>query len=78
MPDDFEPMLFLYDNLPGGVGFSEGLYTAHEELLERTLSLISGCPCANGCPSCVGPINYIGRESKKIARALLELIRCGS
>ncbi|MCU0611141.1 MAG: DEAD/DEAH box helicase [Candidatus Eisenbacteria bacterium] len=78
MPDDFEPVLFLYDNLPGGVGFSEGLFRAHDVLLARTLSLIRHCPCANGCPSCVGPVNFVGRESKRIARALLEQITSGA
>ncbi|MBN1424864.1 DEAD/DEAH box helicase [Candidatus Fermentibacteria bacterium] len=74
MPEDFEPVLFLYDNLPGGVGFSEGLFKAHEELMMRTLSLIRACPCVNGCPSCVGPVNFVGRESKRIARSLLDLL----
>ena len=51
----FEPNLYLYDAYPGGIGFSEPLYRAHQLLLAKTRELIAGCPCANGCPSCVGP-----------------------
>ena len=51
----FEPNLYIYDNYPGGIGFSEPLYRACDVLLARTLDLISACSCENGCPSCVGP-----------------------
>ena len=51
----FEANLYLYDAYPGGIGFSEPLYRAHDLMLRRTQELISSCPCENGCPSCVGP-----------------------
>ncbi len=41
---------------PGGIGFSEPLFRAHEILLRRTRELISACGCEEGCPSCVGPV----------------------
>src|SRR6266404_5135227 len=47
----FEPNLYIYDAYPGGIGFSEPLYRAYHTLLDRTLELISSCPCENGCPS---------------------------
>ena len=53
--DYFEPNLYLYDAYPGGIGFSEPLFRAHEILLWRTRELIAGCGCESGCPSCVGP-----------------------
>ena len=31
-----------------------------------------GVPCRSGCPSCVGPVNEVGRRAKPIARAILE------
>jgi DEAD/DEAH box helicase domain-containing protein len=74
LPDPFEPVLFLYDNLPGGVGFSEELFRVHEELLRRAGDVIHGCTCEVGCPSCVGPINYVGRQSKRVARDLLRMV----
>lgn len=54
-PEFFEPNLYLYDAYPGGIGFSEPLYEAHNMLLARARDLIAQCPCESGCPSCVGP-----------------------
>jgi len=48
------PTLFLYDRYPGGLGFGEHGYHHLGELLRRCLALIAECPCAEGCPSCVG------------------------
>ena len=42
--------IFIYDNYPGGIGFSEPLFDMHEHLLARTRELIDGCPCAVGLP----------------------------
>lgn len=49
------PTIFLYDSIPGGVGFSRRLYEMHDTLLRGAGELVSGCPCISGCPSCVGP-----------------------
>ncbi|MDR1438779.1 MAG: DEAD/DEAH box helicase [Clostridiales bacterium] len=49
------PTVFIYDNYPGGVGFSDKLYELHKELFETALKIIGECSCAGGCPSCVGP-----------------------
>jgi DEAD/DEAH box helicase domain-containing protein len=51
----FEPTLFLFDAIPGGVGLAERLYELADPLLDRTRALIEACPCAAGCPACVGP-----------------------
>jgi DEAD/DEAH box helicase domain-containing protein len=67
----FEPNLYLYDAYPGGIGFSEPLYRISNLLLERTRELISGCPCENGCPSCVGPARDRSERTKNVALAIL-------
>jgi DEAD/DEAH box helicase domain-containing protein len=72
--DLFEPTLFLYDNYPGGVGFSHQLFDDTQILLEKTLKLISKCECRYGCPSCVGPTKEVGEKSKEVALALLKEI----
>jgi DEAD/DEAH box helicase domain-containing protein len=69
-----EPIVFLYDNYPGGIGFSEPLFGMHDELIARTRELIAGCPCQSGCPSCVGPEGNTGPLAKSVALHLLELI----
>ncbi|HEX4355448.1 MAG TPA: DEAD/DEAH box helicase [Polyangiales bacterium] len=51
----FDPTVFVYDRMPGGVGLAPRLFEQRDELLARTLRLIRGCECASGCPSCVGP-----------------------
>jgi len=67
-----EPNVFIYDNYPGGIGFSRPLYEMHELLLERTRDLISGCPCESGCPSCVGPEGHTGPHAKQVASRILD------
>jgi DEAD/DEAH box helicase domain-containing protein len=66
------PVLFIYDAVPGGVGFSELLFERHKDLLGWTAQLISECPCASGCPACVGPVLEVGTHKKAFALALLE------
>jgi DEAD/DEAH box helicase domain-containing protein len=72
--DLFEPTLFLYDNYPGGIGFSHQLFDDTRIVLEKALSLISKCECRSGCPSCVGPVKEVGEKSKEVALALLREI----
>jgi DEAD/DEAH box helicase domain-containing protein len=66
-----EPTVFLYDNYPGGIGFSEPLFAMHDTLVARTRELIEGCPCQTGCPSCVGPEGATGPLAKTVALDLL-------
>jgi DEAD/DEAH box helicase domain-containing protein len=68
----FEPNIYLYDKYPGGVGLSEPLFRMSPSLLEKTQKLIADCPCASGCPSCVGPIGEVGEKGKEVA---LEILR---
>ncbi len=67
-----EPNVFIYDNYPGGIGFSRPLYEMHDLLLERTRELIVGCPCSSGCPSCVGPEGNTGPHAKQVASRILD------
>ena len=59
-----DPTVYIYEKYPGGVGFSEKLFEAHEKLLWRALSIIKKCPCPSGCPSCVGPVEEVGTHGK--------------
>jgi DEAD/DEAH box helicase domain-containing protein len=67
----FEPNLYIYDAYPGGIGFSEPLYRTCHTLLNRSLELISACPCENGCPSCVGPTADRTERTKEVALEIL-------
>jgi DEAD/DEAH box helicase domain-containing protein len=72
-----EPNVFIYDNYPGGIGFSRPLYEMHGLLLERTRDLIAGCPCDSGCPSCVGPEGHTGPYAKQVASRILDALLVG-
>jgi DEAD/DEAH box helicase domain-containing protein len=62
----------MYDLIPAGIGFSERLFDLHSELITQTYSLVKGCTCSDGCPSCVGPGGEGGTGGKKETLALME------
>lgn len=65
------PTLFLYDNCAGGVGLSDRVYEMGDELFKEARRMLMDCPCADGCPSCVGPPSDVGAGGKRIAIELL-------
>ena len=73
-PDGSTPRIFIYDNYPGGIGFSKPLFRMHEELLEGARRLIAECECENGCPGCVGPVGNTGPLAKAAALRILNLL----
>lgn len=52
-PQTGQPTIFVYDGYPGGAGIAELAFDAAEHHARATLELIAGCPCDDGCPSCV-------------------------
>src|SRR5262249_34202512 len=68
----FEPNLYLFDAYPGGIGFSDPLFRAHDQLVSKTRDLIRACPCEAGCPSCVGPAGELAPRAKEAALAILD------
>jgi len=63
------PTVTVFEVYPGGVGFAARLYELHRELLDDAAALVRDCPCAAGCPSCVGPLHLV--EGAKHACLLL-------
>lgn len=51
----FDPTIFLYDSVAGGIGLASRLFEEREELLRRARHLIESCGCDEGCPGCIGP-----------------------
>ena len=47
------PTVFVYDGHAGGVGITERGFESFAGWVADTARLLAGCPCANGCPSCV-------------------------
>jgi DEAD/DEAH box helicase domain-containing protein len=73
-----QPAIVIYDQVPAGIGFSERLFELHGELMARAREAVSGCACANGCPTCVGPPGEEGQGGKQEALAILEILACPS
>ena len=69
-----EPNVFIYDNYPGGIGFSRPLFDMHTRLLQQTRELVGSCPCESGCPSCVGPEGNTGPHAKAVASLILDAL----
>lgn len=73
--------VFIYDGMPGGAGLTREAFSRAEELLERTLAVVTDCPCELGCPSCVhSPKCGSGNRpiDKAAARFLLRELTCGA
>jgi DEAD/DEAH box helicase domain-containing protein len=69
-PQTGGPTIFVYDVFPGGVGLSPRLFGLHDALLGASAELVEGCPCASGCPSCVGAIFDRDVDAKAVALRL--------
>jgi DEAD/DEAH box helicase domain-containing protein len=67
----FNPTIYLYDSHAGGIGLAERVFEVLPDLLRRGLQTLKTCACGFGCPSCVGPVNEVGRRAKATAARLL-------
>ena len=77
----YDPTLFLYDRVPGGIGLVPRLYDTRTKLLTAAGNLIYNCRCEKGCPACVGPVvgvedaDVLGNR-RRIALEILERLDC--
>ena len=72
--EHFTPTIYLYDSHAGGIGLAERVFEVLPQLLRRGLETLEACRCAWGCPSCVGPVNEVGRRAKATASTLLHVL----
>jgi DEAD/DEAH box helicase domain-containing protein len=70
-----QPTLFVYDSVPAGMGFSQELFSRHDQMLRAAQEVIESCPCEAGCPACVGPAGENGAGAKEAAARLLAAVR---
>jgi DEAD/DEAH box helicase domain-containing protein len=68
------PIILLYERIPGGIGFSQTLFAKHHDLLSLAFEIAYKCECKDGCPSCVGPGGELGEGSKHETLAILKLL----
>ena len=72
-----QPGILIYDDVPGGIGFSQKLFELHDELMQRALELVQECECKDGCPSCVGPGGENGMGGKAETVEILKQLQAG-
>ena len=48
-----EPLIFIYDGYPGGVGYARAGAALWDEWLTAARDLLQSCACKDGCPRCV-------------------------
>jgi len=81
-PQTGHPRVTVYDRIPGGAGLSARLYelltgdgaeaSPAPTILQAALERVTACPCADGCPACVGPVGEQEEGTKERTRRLLE------
>jgi DEAD/DEAH box helicase domain-containing protein len=73
-PQTGRPTVFVYDGHAGGAGLTERGFDRFAGWVADTARMLAGCPCRDGCPSCVqspkcGNLNEL--LDKAAARTLL-------
>ena len=48
-----QPVIFVYDGTPGGVGLARKAFEGFEGLLATTHEMVADCECDEGCPACI-------------------------
>ncbi|MBN9504070.1 MAG: hypothetical protein BGO01_20005 [Armatimonadetes bacterium 55-13] len=52
-PNSMSPAVFVYDQMPGGVGLCEKLFDSFTGWVRASHQLLHSCPCETGCPACL-------------------------
>jgi DEAD/DEAH box helicase domain-containing protein len=66
------PTVYIYENIPGGVGLAAKLYHEADKLFEACREQVRKCACAEGCPVCVGPPMEVGERGKDGVQKLVD------
>jgi DEAD/DEAH box helicase domain-containing protein len=74
-PQTGRPTVFVYDGHPGGVGITRRGFDQFEGWAADTAKMIAGCPCSDGCPSCVQSPKCGNLNDLLDKRAALTLLR---
>jgi DEAD/DEAH box helicase domain-containing protein len=69
--------IYLYEQIPAGLGFSAALFDLHDTLLVSAHRQISACTCRQGCPACVGPVlddQPLQLDTRRLTLGVLEVL----
>jgi DEAD/DEAH box helicase domain-containing protein len=76
-PQTGDPTIFVYDGYAGGAGIAELAFSELHRHVRAAHELVLGCPCDDGCPSCVQSPkcgNWNEYLDKRAAIMLLEVL----
>ncbi|RME85628.1 MAG: DEAD/DEAH box helicase [Caldilineae bacterium] len=78
-PPFHRPTILFYDRAPAGIGLAERLFELQDDLLRHAYDVLQRCPCARGCPACVGPVSEgaeaLDWDPKVLTHALLDAMQ---
>jgi DEAD/DEAH box helicase domain-containing protein len=69
--------IYLYEQIPAGLGFSAALFDLHDTLLASAHQQIRSCSCRQGCPGCIGPVlddQPLQLDTKRLTLGVLEVL----
>lgn len=69
-----KPTIYIYDRIPGGVGFSEKIFVMKKDIYKAAREVVRDCPCEAGCPSCIGPPPSKDPSRKQFAIRLFDYL----
>lgn len=67
-----DPIIALFDMIPGGIGLSKKIYQIQDKILKAAYEQVNQCKCESGCPACVGAVSEQGMGAKEHSQAILE------
>jgi DEAD/DEAH box helicase domain-containing protein len=70
--DTGAPTITFYDQVPEGIGLAEELYALFPRVMRAAAERIATCSCAQGCPSCIGPVAPSSGPLKELTLRLAE------
>lgn len=68
------PVIYIYDQSPGGIGLSEQLVALGVDFLHSVRDFVSSCACAHGCPTCLGPEHQALSRAGALQRAVFDCL----
>jgi DEAD/DEAH box helicase domain-containing protein len=69
------PAIYFFDHYPGGTGLADKFQEKITEIRKAATQLLLDCPCAEGCPSCIGPRDKTVEITANPKKAISEFVK---
>lgn len=76
-PENSNPIIFIFDNYPGGIGLAKACFEKIDKILQDCIQLIETCKCKeeSGCPSCIQTSRCEKRNEKLNKELALKILK---